>query len=128
MAGLGVASFGHVNGVHVQNKDTWESYSAAILGDELPLGRAYRPTPEERMRRELVLQLKKGRLDPGYFATKYQVDIVRQFQSQWAALRNDGYLAEATPQSVTLTRDGLMRVDSLLPRFFLPQHTNIRYT
>ena len=30
MAGLGVASFGHINGVHMQNLDTWETYSAAI--------------------------------------------------------------------------------------------------
>ena len=30
MVGLGVASFGHVNGVHVQNLDTWETYSAAV--------------------------------------------------------------------------------------------------
>jgi len=29
---------------------------------------------------------------------------------------------------VTLSRDGLLRVDSLLPRFFKPEHTNIRYT
>jgi len=29
---------------------------------------------------------------------------------------------------VALTRDGLLRVDSLLPRFFLPEHTGIRYT
>ena len=128
MAGLGVASFGHVNGVHLQNKDTWETYSEAIQRGELPLGRAYRPTPEERMRRELVLQLKKGRLDPGYFAAKYDVDIVNHFSDQWAALRGEGYLAEATPRGVSLRRDGLMRVDSLLPRFFLPQHTNIRYT
>src|SRR3954453_13588104 len=75
MAGLGVASFGHMNGVHVQNKDTWETYSEAVLAGELPLGRAYRPTPEERMRRELILQLKKGRLDPAYFAAKYGADI-----------------------------------------------------
>ena len=27
MVGLGVASFGHMNGVHVQNLDTWETYS-----------------------------------------------------------------------------------------------------
>ena len=128
MAGLGVASFGHVNGVHLQNKDTWETYSAAIVNGELPLGRAYRPTPEERMRRELVLQLKKGRLDPGYFAAKYAADIVTQFHDQWAALRAEGYLAQAAPDGIALTRDGLMRVDSLLPRFFLPQHTNIRYT
>jgi len=128
MAGLGVASFGHVNGVHLQNKDTWEAYSDAIVNGELPLGRAYRPTSEERMRRELVLQLKKGRLDPGYFVTKYTADIVHQFQKQWDELRTAGYLAEATPAAVVLTRDGLMRVDSLLPRFFLPEHTNIRYT
>jgi oxygen-independent coproporphyrinogen-3 oxidase len=128
MAGLGVASFGHVNGVHLQNTDTWETYSEAILRGELPLGRAYRPTPEERMRRELVLQLKKGRLDPAYFAAKYDADIVEQFHAQWAGLAAEGYLSEATAGAIALTRDGLMRVDSLLPRFFLPQHTNIRYT
>jgi len=128
MAGLGVASFGHVNGVHLQNTDTWESYSEAILRGELPLGRAYRPTDEERMRRELVLQMKLGRLDPAYFAGKYSVDLLTVFQDQWASLRRDGYLAEATPERIALSRDGLMRVDSLLPRFFLPQHTNIRYT
>src|SRR5207253_3388915 len=48
MAGLGVASFGHVNGVHVQNKDTWETYSEAVDRGELPLSRAYRPTDDER--------------------------------------------------------------------------------
>ena len=68
MAGLGVASFGHVNGVHIQNKDTWETYSEAIDRGELPLARAYRPTDDERMRRELVLQMKLGRLRPAYFA------------------------------------------------------------
>ena len=30
LVGLGVASFGHVSGVHMQNVDTWEAYSAAI--------------------------------------------------------------------------------------------------
>jgi len=128
MAGLGVASFGHVNGVHIQNRDTWEAYSEAILRGELPLGRAYRPTDEERMRRELVLQMKLGRLSPAYFSEKYGADIVEQFRPQFDGLRDEGYLAEASPDRVALTRDGLMRVDSLLPRFFLPQHLNIRYT
>jgi oxygen-independent coproporphyrinogen-3 oxidase len=128
MAGLGVASFGHVNGVHIQNKDTWETYSDAVDRGELPLARAYRPTDDERMRRELVLQLKKGRLEPAYFARKYGVDIIQDFQTQWAGLRAEGYLADASADLVALTRDGLMRVDSLLPRFFRPEHTNIRYT
>jgi oxygen-independent coproporphyrinogen-3 oxidase len=128
MAGLGVASFGHMSGVHVQNKDTWETYSEAVLRGDLPLARAYRPTPEERMRRELILQLKKGRLDTAYFSAKYGVDIVPHFAPQWASLRADGYLAQADNREVRLTREGLGRVDSLLPRFFLPEHTNIRYT
>lgn len=128
MAGLGVASFGHVNGVHVQNKDTWEAYSESVLRGELPLGRAYRPTPEERMRREFILQLKLGRLRPAYFAEKYGADVIATFSSQIAALRSEGYVAEVTPERLALTREGLMRVDSLLPRFFLPQHANIRYT
>jgi oxygen-independent coproporphyrinogen-3 oxidase len=128
MAGLGVASFGHVNGVHVQNKDTWEAYSAAIEQGELPLGRAYRPSADERMRRELILQMKLGRLRPAYFSAKYGVDVLRTFAPQLDALRAEGYLADATPERLALTREGLLRVDSLLPRFFLPQHANIRYT
>ena len=70
MAGLGVASFGHINGVHMQNMDTWETYSEAVGGGAIPLRRAYRPTHEERMIRELVLQLKLGRIRPAYFSSK----------------------------------------------------------
>ena len=72
MVGLGVASFGHVNGVHLQNVDTWESYRDAIERGEIPLGRAYRPTSEERMIREFVLQLKRGSVRPAYFRGKYR--------------------------------------------------------
>ena len=64
MAGLGVASFGHVNGVHMQNKDTWETYSEASTAASCRCSRAYRPTHEERMIRELVLQLKLGQRAP----------------------------------------------------------------
>jgi oxygen-independent coproporphyrinogen-3 oxidase len=128
MAALGVASFGHMNGVHMQNYDTWERYSEAIDRRELPLARAYRPTPEERMRRELVLQLKLGRVSPAYFTDKYGADVVGQFEEQFAALKQEGYIAQADEEMVRLTREGLLRVDALLPRFFLPQHSGIRYT
>ena len=128
MVGLGVASFGHINGVHVQNVDTWEKYSAAVDRGELPLGRAYRPTEEERMIRELVLQLKLGSVKPAYFAHKYGVDILDRFRRQFETLSADGWLAAATSDIVSLTRDGLLRVDALLSRFFLPQHAGIRYT
>jgi oxygen-independent coproporphyrinogen-3 oxidase len=128
MAGLGVASFGHVNGVHIQNLDTWETYSAAILGDALPLSRAYRPTDEERLIRELVLQLKLGSVKPAYFAEKYHVNILDRFRGELDSLASDGYLEAATPDVLALTRQGLLRVDTLLPRFFRPEHQGIRYT
>jgi oxygen-independent coproporphyrinogen-3 oxidase len=128
LVGLGVASFGHVNGVHMQNLDTWEKYTAALERDEIPLGRAYRPTAEERLIREFVLQLKRGSLAPDYFTAKYGVDVLDRFDEALRSLSSAGYVAQADRQSIALTREGLLRVDVLLPRFFLPQHTNIRYT
>ncbi len=128
LAGLGVASFGHVNGVHLQNLDTWETYGAAIERGELPLGRAYRPTDDERMIREFVLQMKKGSVRPAYFAEKYGVDVLDRFKAPLASLEAPGYLAARDADRIALTREGLLRVDVLLHRFFKPEHTGIRYT
>ena len=128
MVGLGVASFGHINGVHVQNLDTWETYSTAVRSGELPLSRAYRPSGDEQMIREFVLQLKLGSVTPLYFRNKYGVNILERFRDQLESLDAEGYLKAATNDIVALTRDGLLRVDMLLRRFFLPEHADIRYT
>ena len=128
MVGLGVASFGHVNRVHMQNMDMWETYSEAVGRGEIPLRRAYRPSHEERMIRELVLQLKLGSVKPAYFAETYGVNIRQRFREALDSLQADGWLADASDRTVALTRQGLLRVDTLLPRFFLPRHAGIRYT
>jgi oxygen-independent coproporphyrinogen-3 oxidase len=128
MVGLGVASFGHVNGVHIQNKDTWEAYSEAVGHGELPLNRAYRPTDDERFIRELVLQLKRGTIRPSYFKDKYGVDVLDRFGGELASLASEGYVDRAADDEVSLSRAGLLRVDTLLPRFFHPEHVGIRYT
>ena len=128
LAGLGVASFGHINGVHMQNLDSWKPYAEAIQNGQIPLNRAYQPTDEERMIRELVLQLKLGSIRPSYFQDKYKVDVRSRFAPPFESLRQDGYIDELSTDTVRLSRDGLLRVDSLLPRFFLPAHTDIRYT
>ena len=128
MVGLGVASFGHVNGVHVQNLDTWEAYSTAIRNGDIALSRAYKPTGEERMIRELVLQLKFGSIKPAYFRARYDVNVLERFRVQLDTLAAGGYLKVATQDVVALTREGLLRVDALLAQFFLPEHAGIRYS
>ncbi len=128
LVGLGVASFGHVNGVHVQNLDTWETYGPAVQAGRLPLSRAYKPSTDERLIREFILQMKRGSVQPPYFTRKYGVDPLVRFGAQLASLRAEGFIAELTTDRIALTREGLMRVDTLLHRFFLPEHTGIRYT
>jgi oxygen-independent coproporphyrinogen-3 oxidase len=127
LAALGVASFGHVNGVHMQNLDQWEAYAAAVERGDIPLARAYRPSDDERLIREFVLQLKRGALKPSYFARRYGVDVLDRFGEPLGRLRSDGLLTIGADQ-ITLSRDALLRVDTLLRRFFRPEHVDVRYT
>ena len=128
MIGLGVASFGHINRVHVQNRDTWEAYAAAVDNGEIPLSRAYRPTDEERMIREFILQMKSGSVRPSYFQEKYGVNVLDRFREPLQSLTAASYLREAGPSLIALSREGLLRVDALLKRFFKPEHAAVRYT
>jgi oxygen-independent coproporphyrinogen-3 oxidase len=127
MFGTGVASFGHVRGVHVQNVDTWEQYIALLDRGELPLGRALPVTPRQRLIREMILQLKTGRLDPAYFRDKFGVDVAGEFAGGFNRLQEGGYLSVA-PNRIEVTRTGLLQVDRLLPNFFEPEHHTTRYT
>jgi oxygen-independent coproporphyrinogen-3 oxidase len=127
MVGLGVASFGHISGVHMQNLDSFGPYCEAIAGGRLPLARGLRPTDEERLIREFVLQMKLGGVVPAYFEEKYNVDVVKRFREPLIGLAEEKLLT-FSPERITLSRDGLLRVDTLLPRFFLPQHRQLRYT
>jgi oxygen-independent coproporphyrinogen-3 oxidase len=67
-------------------------------------------------------------LQPAYFRDKYHVDVLERFRESLDSIRADGYLREANADAVSLTREGLLRVDALLPRFFRPEHAGIRYT
>jgi oxygen-independent coproporphyrinogen-3 oxidase len=72
--------------------------------------------------------LKLGSIAPAYFRDKYRVNVLDRFRDQLDGLKAEGYLQTVNDNAVTLTRDGLLRVDGLLSRFFLPKHAGIRYT
>ena len=64
MVALGVASFGHLGGIHYQNVTHFEDYcSTSERGDSL-IRRALLTTEEERFIREFILQWKLGSVDP----------------------------------------------------------------
>jgi oxygen-independent coproporphyrinogen-3 oxidase len=127
LVGAGVASFSHVNGVHFQNESGWEPYLARVEAGEQPIARAFAPDAAERLTRETILQLKLGALDPAYFRDKFGVAILERFAEPFAGLAARG-LAELTGGAVRLTRQGLLRVDSLLPEFYAERYRGARYT
>jgi len=127
LVGLGVASFSHIAGTHFQNITEFSQYLEAISRSELPVSRAMTTTEEERMIRELILQLKLGRVSQAYFRDKYRTEIAQRFSQEWDELRRKGLL-ETQGDWLVLSRDALLKVDTLLHAFFLPQHKHARYT
>lgn len=123
----GVASFGHVSGVHYQNKADWGDYVGDLQAGKLPLWRGMRPTKHQLLIREMILLLKKGWLDAGYFRQKYGVEILDEWRDVWNEHVSEGMLT-IDGDRIELTRDGLLQADSLLPPFFEPEHQGVRYT
>ena len=126
MIGVGVASFSHVGGTHFQNEHDLGPYMAKLRAGQLPIYRAYTPTDEERMIRELILQMKLGHVHDTYFQNKFGVNIRQRFADALSALKERGFLS-LDRDGLKLNRAGLLQVDRLLHEFFLPAHRNVRY-
>ncbi len=123
----GVASFGHVSGVHYQNQPDWAGYVEPLERGELPLHRGLRLTPRQLLIREMILQFKTGKLHAEYFRDKFGVEILDEWAEAFDSHREDGHL-EVVGDTIRLTREGLLRVDGLLPAFFEPEFQGVRYT
>lgn len=121
MVGLGVASFSHVQGVHFQNEHEFNTYQERVNRGELPIFRALTPSDDDRLTREMILQLKLGHVEKGYFQDKFGVDILERFRPPFQKLRDEGYLSIENG-NVKLNREGLLQVDRLLQEFFKPEH------
>ena len=92
----------------------------------LPLLRAVSLTPKQRLIREMVLQLKTGSIDAGYFQQKFDVDVWNEFRHVYEVLEEKNVL-ERHNGRISLTRPGLLQVDHFLPDFFEPELRTVRY-
>jgi oxygen-independent coproporphyrinogen-3 oxidase len=126
MIGIGVSSFSHFGGVHFQNAHSFEEYVSLIEKNELPLFRALTLTTKQKLIREMILQLKTGTLELGYFEEKFGVDVWNEFRPVFESLQEDGML-EHSDKHISLTRQGLLQVDHFLSEFFEPDLRAVRY-
>jgi len=127
LLGLGVSAFSYLGGHHQQNIASLEPYLQAVADHRLPLGRAYRLGAEERLVREFILQLKLGQVPLAPFHGRFGVDVAQRFREPLDRFTEQGWLS-VDEDAVRLTREGLVRVDSLLPSFYLPAHKGVRYS
>lgn len=122
----GVASFGHLGGIHYQNNHDIGPYMMALDEDKLPIYRAYETNAEERVLREFILRLKLGKVTASYYIDKYGVDPRERYEAPLNYIVKEGF-GEIDGDEIRLNREGLLQVDRLLHEFFLPQHRNARY-
>jgi coproporphyrinogen III oxidase-like Fe-S oxidoreductase len=127
LLGIGASAFSHVGGWNQQNHTSVADYVATVARGELPLSRAYSLDDRERLIREFVLQLKLGAVECSEFRSKFGVDVAAQFAEPIANLVSRRWLA-VDGDRVTMTREGILRVDRILPVFYLPEHRGIRYS
>lgn len=124
----GVASFGHLGGVHYQNQADVGPYMQAIDAGQSVIYRAYEATHDDRFVREFILKLKLGAVKPSYYVAKFGEDPLKRFAPQLDYIVKEGF-GHVSDDKIELTRDGLLQVDKLLHEFFLPQHRQYaRYT
>jgi oxygen-independent coproporphyrinogen-3 oxidase len=70
--------------------------------------------------------MKLGRVSLQYFQEKFGVNLAERFRDQFDDLRARKLLSTQGDWLV-LTREALLKVDTLLHAFFLPQHRGPRY-
>ncbi len=99
LVAFGVSSIGHVAGGFAQNVKGLDDYQAALDEDRLPVFRGLFPTPEDRLRRAVIMGIMSHfRLDKGAIERHFGVDF-------------DEHFADALEALEPLAADGLVEMD-----------------
>jgi oxygen-independent coproporphyrinogen-3 oxidase len=124
--GIGASSYSYLDGLHFQNASSLIGYLEALTKDQLPVWRSHMLTREERLVREFILQLKLGQVSREWFNAKFGVDVLRRFEHPLLRFVRKDYV-HIQKDTISATRAGLLRIDRLLPSFYLPDHQGARF-
>jgi oxygen-independent coproporphyrinogen-3 oxidase len=133
LVAFGVSSISHVAGGFAQNVKGLEEYEETLASGQLPVFRGLFSTPEDRLRRDVILQI-MGRfeLDKDEIEAAHDIDFDRHFADELARLEPlaaDG-LVEIGERRVTVTGLGRLLVRNVAMVFdeYLGHTSTARYS
>lgn len=135
LVAFGVSSISHVAGGFAQNVKGLDDYRTAVEADRLPVFRGLFPTPEDRLRRAVIMGIMSHfRLDKDAIERHFDVDFDEHFADALGALEplaEDGLVEigerqlEVTPMGRLLVRNVAMVFDEYLGK---PTAAKARYS
>jgi oxygen-independent coproporphyrinogen III oxidase len=109
LVGLGVSAIGQMGDCYSQNAKTLPEYYAALAADRLPVARGIVLSPDDVLRREVIMSLMcQGRLDFREFGERHGLEVQTYFQpelEQAAGLAAQG-LVEVHAGGIEVTAKG----------------------
>lgn len=133
LVAFGVSSISHVAGGFAQNVKGLGDYEEAVAAGRLPVYRGLAPTPEDRLRRDVILGIMGHfHLDKEAVEAAHGIDFDRHFAAELAALEplaDDG-LVTLRPRSLEVTPLGRLLVRNVAMVFdeYLPRAAGVRYS
>jgi oxygen-independent coproporphyrinogen-3 oxidase len=126
LLGMGVSSYGYLNGTVFQNTSDWGTYVGKVTNGESPVARGLKLNSRQKMARDLILGLKVLKLNRPAFRRRHGFDVLDLWAPQVEALVNDGLL-EVTPEAIEVTRKARPYVDVVCSVFYLPEHAEWKF-
>ncbi len=125
LVAMGVSAIGTVGGNFYQNFKDLDLYDEAVDEGRLPIEKGYAPSPEDRLRRAVIMRLICDfRLDGNRVGKEWDIDFTQHFQaemSRLAEMERDGLLTlrgngiEVSAKGRLLIRNICMVFDQYIP-------------
>jgi len=127
LLGMGVSSFSYMNGSVFQNSSKWDEYVAGAREGRGAVKRSVKLSSRGIMAREMVLGLKLFKVDRPAFRGRHGFDVVELYGTRLSQLEQQGLL-EIREDAIELTRRGRDYSDMICALFYLPEHSEKRFT